>query len=111
MQLGLQLDLEVDVLAAPPCGGGGSQIIIRYSIATGLRAFLLAVDDSRWAGLGRLRTRGVDYSASASDSASESEKTQMCDWDLFNLKSMCSQLTTRPSPSSFKFGCATGTST
>ena len=107
MQLGLQLDLEVDVLAAPPCGGGGSQIIIRYSIASGLRAFLLAVDDSRWAGLGRLRTRGVDYSASASDS--ESEKTQMCDWDLFNLKSMCSQLTTRPSPSSFKFGCATGT--
>jgi len=41
--------LEVDVLAAPPCGGGGSQIRIRYSIATGLRAVLLAVDDSRWA--------------------------------------------------------------
>jgi len=50
VRLGLQLDLEVDVLAAPPCGGGGSQIMIRYSIATGLRAVLL----------GRLGTRGVD---------------------------------------------------
>ena len=52
--------LRGDVLAAPPCGGGGSQIMIRYSIATGLRAVVLAVEDSRWAGLGRLRTRGVD---------------------------------------------------
>ena len=50
--------LRLDVLAAPPCGGGGSQIMIRYSIATGLRA--VAVEDSRWAALGRLRTRGVD---------------------------------------------------
>ena len=102
MQLGLQLDLEVDVLAAPPCGGGGSQIMIRYSIATVLRAAvfkLLAVEDSRLAGLGRLRTRDVDYSASVL----ESEKTRICDWDSFKLKSMCSQLTrtTRPSPSSF----------
>jgi len=93
---------EVDVLAGPPCGGAGSQIMIRYSIATVLRAAvfkLLAVEDSRLAGLGRLRTRDVDYSASVL----ESEKTRICDWDSFKLKSMCSQLTrtTRPSPSSF----------
>jgi len=76
------------VLAAPPCGGGGSQIMIRYSIATGLRAVVLAVEDSRWAGLGRLRTRGVDLR----------RRTET--WKF--------RVIVTPSPRSLRLGCATG---
>jgi len=92
--------LRLDVLAAPPCGGSGSQLTTRYSIATWLRSALSA-RSSLTPTSARRRGRG------------DCEREESI-W-YWNLKSMCTELAAadpvNPSPtrSSFKFGCATGT--
>jgi len=102
--LGFAIVMGFDSMCSPPpLRGGGSQLTTRYSIATWLRSALSARSSVTPTCAGRRRGRG--------DCARKARRGVDLVLKLEVDVPLAATDPVTPSPSSFKFGCATGTST